>query len=157
MKVDWKYFSQTDGYKSLKAAYMRDVKKAGNEKRPMRNKDEFYKHFQWVINRCIHYAHALNKKPWEVLDDWESKRDYCWWLNFYQDSNQRKIRTESISRKPMHIRGIKKLCKKGYYPDSNTTVNRKIGNHLRSIRTKKPRWTPERKARRDKAAQYKNL
>lgn len=156
MEIDWKYFSQTNGYKSLKSAYMRDVKKAGKEKRPMRDKDVFYKHFQWVINRCIHYAHALNKKPWEVLDEWESKRDY-WWKNFYQESRQPKILPESISRKPMHIRGIKKYYKSGHFPDSNTSVNKRIGDHLRSKRTKKPRWTPERKARRDKAAKYKNL
>ncbi|MCG3743121.1 hypothetical protein EXA18_06410 [Vibrio cincinnatiensis] len=156
MNVDWKYFSQTKGYKSLKEAYMRDARNAGKEARPMRNKEELYKKLQWVISRCIHYAQALNKQPWDVLDEWESKRDY-WWLNYYQESKQPKIRPESISKKPMHIRGIKKLCKKDYYPDSNTTVNRKIGNHLRIIRTKKPRWTPERKARRDKSAKYKNL
>lgn len=156
MDIDWKYFSQTKGYKSLKEAYMRDTRKAGKEKRPMRDKEEFYKHFQWVISRCIHYAHALNKKPWEVLDEWESKRDY-WWLNFYQDSRQPKIRPESISRKPMHIRGIKKYYKTGYFPDSNTRVNKRIGDHLRSKRTKKSRWTSERKARRDRSAKYKNL
>lgn len=29
MNVDWKYFSQTQGYKSLKEAYMRGARKAG--------------------------------------------------------------------------------------------------------------------------------
>lgn len=146
MKVDWKYFSQTDGYKSLKAAYMRDVKQAGNERRPMRSKEEFYKHFQWVVNRCVHYAHALNKKPWEILDEWELKRDH-WWLNFYQESRQPKIRPTSISRKPMGIRGIKKHYKSGRFPDSNTMVNKRISDHLKDKRTKNPRWSAMRKKR----------
>lgn len=146
MKVDWKYFSKTDGYKSLKAAYMRDVKKAGNERRPMHSKEELYKHFQWVINRCVHYAHALNKKPWEVLDKWELKRDY-WWLNSYQESRQPKIRPMSISRKPMGIRGIKKHYKSGCHPDSNTMVNKRISDQLKSKRTKNPRWSAMRKKR----------
>lgn len=144
MKVDWKYFSQTDGYKSLKAAYMRDVKQAGNERRPMRSKEEFYERFQWVINRCVHYAHALNKKPWEVLDEWELKRGH-WWLNFYQESRQPKIRPTSISRKPMGIRGIKKHYKSGRFPDSNTMVNKRISDHLKDKRTKSPRWIAMRK------------
>ncbi|MCG6228103.1 hypothetical protein [Vibrio furnissii] len=146
MNVDWKYFSQTKGYKSLKEAYMRDARNAGKEARPMRSKEEFYKRFQWVVNRCVHYAHALNKKPWDVLDEWESKRDY-WWLNYYQGSNQPKIRPESISQKPMHIRGIKKLYKNARFPCSNTIVNSMIGDHLRKQRTKKPRWSAMRKNR----------
>lgn len=146
MNVDWKYFSQTKGYKSLKEAYMRDARNAGKEARPMRNKEEFYKKFQWVISRCIHYAQALNKQPWDVLDEWESKRGY-WWLNYYQESNQPNIRPESISKKPMNIRGIKKQYKKGRFPDSNTRVNKRIGDHLRKQRTKKPRWSAMRKNR----------
>ncbi|EKO3657438.1 hypothetical protein M3906_000250 [Vibrio metschnikovii] len=147
MNVDWKYFSQTKGYKSLKEAYMRDARRAGKEARPMRNKEEFYKKFQWVISRCIHYSQALNKQPWDILDEWESKRDY-WWLNFYQESKQPKIRPESISKKPMHIRGIKKYYKQACrFPDSNTRVNKRIGDHLREKRTKKPRWNAMRKNR----------
>lgn len=146
MNVDWKYFSQTKGYKSLKEAYMRDARNAGKDSRPMRDKNELYKQFQWVISRCIHYGQALNKQPWDVLEEWESKRDY-WWLNYYQESNQPKIRPESISKKPMHIRGIKKYYKSGLFRDSNTRVNSRIGDHLRKQRTKKPRWNAMRKNR----------
>ncbi len=145
MNVDWKHFSQTQGYKSLKEAYMRDARKAGKDARAMLDKDELYKKFQWVISRCLHYSKALNKKPWDVLDEWESKRDY-WWINYYQESNQPKICPESISKKPMHIRGIKKYYKSGHFRDSNTRVNSRIGDHLRKQRTKKPRWTAKRKS-----------
>lgn len=145
MNVDWKYFSQTKGYKSLKEAYMSDARRAGKEARPMRSKGELYEKFQWVISRCFHYAQALNKQPWDVLDEWESKRDY-WWLNYYQESRQPKIRPESISKKPMHIRGIKKYYKSGLFRYSNTRVNARIGDHLRNQRTKKPRWTEKRKS-----------
>ena len=147
MNVDWKYFSQTTGYKSLKDAYMRDARKAGTETRPMRNKDEFYKKFQWVINRCIHYSQALNKTPWEVLDAWESKRDY-WWMNFYQDSNQPKIRKESISKKPRNVRGIKKYYKRGHgWSESNNLINNRISDFLKRERTRKARWSVDRKKR----------
>lgn len=145
MNVDWKYFSQTKGYKSLKEAYMSDARRAGKEARPMRSKGELYEKFQWVISRCFHYAQKLNKQPWDVLDEWESKRDY-WWLSYYQESRQPKICPESISKKPMHIRGIKKYYKSGRFRDSNTRVNSRIGDHLRKQRTKKPRWTEKRKS-----------
>ncbi|ENM5750403.1 hypothetical protein V4V53_002151 [Vibrio mimicus] len=145
MNVDWKYFSQTKGYKSLKEAYMSDARRSGKEARAMHSKGELYEKFQWVISRCFHYAHVLNKQPWDVLDEWESKRDY-WWLNYYQESRQPKIRPESISKKPMHIRGIKKYYKNVRSPDSNTIVNSRIGDHLRKQRTKKPRWTAKRKS-----------
>lgn len=156
MKVDWKLFSKTPGYKSLKEAYMRDSREAGKEKRPMRNKEEFYKHFQWVIARCLHYASKQNRQPWDVLNDWESKRTY-WWLNYYQDGNQPKIRPESVSRTDMRIRGMKKYYKNGLFPDSNNRINLRISNYLKDKRAKKARWEKERKARRDRMAKYKNL
>ncbi|WP_417536305.1 hypothetical protein [Methylophaga sp.] len=147
MKVDWKFFSKTPGYKSLKEAYMHDCRRAGKEARPMRNKDEYYKKFQWVIARCLHYASKQNRTPWDVLNEWESKRTY-WWINFYQDCNQPKIMPESISRKDMHIRGLKKYYKYCRFPDSNNRINQRITEHLKAKRTKKARWTIEKKSRR---------
>lgn len=149
MKVDWKYFSQSKGYKSLKEAYIRDCKEAGKEKNPMRNKAEFYKHFQWVIARCLHYASKQNRQPWDVLDEWESGRSY-WWLNYYQDCRQPKIRQESISKTEKGIRGIKKYYKNARFPDSNNQTNQRVIAYLKGKRAKKSRWTIERKSRRKK-------
>lgn len=146
MKVDWKYFSQSKGYKSLKEAYMRDCRKAGNEKNPMRNKAEFYKHFQWVIARCLHYASKQNRQPWDVLDEWESGRSY-WWLNYYQDCNQPKIRPVSTSKQPIGARGANKRHKQCRF-STNNSANREVTRVLRGRRTKKAKWTIERKSRR---------
>lgn len=90
MKVNWKELSATDGYKSLKAAYIFDVKESMKYRNPMREKSEFIKHFQWVISRAKHYACHQGLSIETVLNSWEEKRSY-WWLNFYQDCNQPKL------------------------------------------------------------------
>lgn len=51
--------------------------------------------FKWVIDRAKHYGEALNI-PWEeILDAWEADRNY-WYMNYYQESNQPAINSESV-------------------------------------------------------------
>ena len=89
MKIDWKYIATTPGYKSLKAAYIKDVMGNQRYERPMRNKAEFLRHFKWVIGRALHYAHIFGLPLDFILDSWEDNRTY-WWLNYYQESRQPK-------------------------------------------------------------------
>ena len=91
-KINWKYVATTKGYKSLKAAYIHDIQKNNQ----IRTKAEFLQHFYWVIGRAKHYAHNRNIPIEVVLNHWEKKRTY-WWLNYYQDSNQRKFQKKSVS------------------------------------------------------------
>lgn len=92
MNIDWKVVSQSDGYKSLKAAYVKDVQEANayaqRGHRPMRNKQEFRDLFNFVISRAIHYAHHQKRYISDVLDEWESKRGHSWWLNHYGEHRQ---------------------------------------------------------------------
>jgi len=90
MRIDWKYLATTDGYKSLKAAYVRDVQKSAKFKRPMRDKVEFLTQFRWVIGRAKHYAHHTGRSMESILNEWEENRAY-WWLNYYQDCRQPKF------------------------------------------------------------------
>lgn len=86
MKIDWKALAKTKGYKSLKASYIYDMK--GNCFR--KKGGDYFRKFQWVINRAKHYAYHKNVSIETVLNGWEEKRSY-WWLNYYQDCNQPKI------------------------------------------------------------------
>lgn len=112
MKINWKKVAASKGYKSLKAAYEKDVQDAHRTidkgSRPMRNKETFRKHFQWVIERAKHYANHYGVPLEYILYKWEEERDY-WWLNFYQDSRQPKF--HSNSKKYQGLRGYKKYIK----------------------------------------------
>jgi hypothetical protein len=100
MKINWKHLATTPGYRSLKAAYIRDVQKATRSARPMRDKTEFLKKFIWVIGRAKHYAQHFEVPIAIILNEWESKRNY-WWLNYYQECNQPKFHTHNrYTRKP---------------------------------------------------------
>lgn len=95
------------GYESLKEAVIRDCternacgcfnpegcdKKCGRigEYGEPGYKCCFHKYcdkFKWVIDRAKHYGEKLGT-PWEdILDSWESDRDY-WYMNYYQECNQ---------------------------------------------------------------------
>ena len=97
MNINWKHLATTPGYVSLKAAYIRDVKKATESKyQSMRNKAEFLRLFNWVICRAKYYAHRENVTLEIILNRWEADRDY-WWLNYYQNCNQHKYPKKCVS------------------------------------------------------------
>lgn len=43
--------------------------------------------YKWIIDRANHYAERLGVTQEQVLEAWETKRNY-WYMNFYQDCNQ---------------------------------------------------------------------
>ena len=145
--TDWKHLATTTGYKSLKAAYIRDVQGSAKQKRPMRDKTEFLCKFQWVINRAKHYAHHTGKSMEAILNEWEAKRDY-WWLNYYQNGRQPKFHSDGT--KTMGVNGVRKYCKKQNYSPEHirSAVNRVIYGDQEKERVKtKPRWDTARKKR----------
>lgn len=148
MDIDWKHIATTPGYKSLKAAYMHDVRRAGQDKRPMRKKDEFLKHFRWVIGRAIHYAYVKDMTVDQILDEWEAARPYSW-LHYYQAGRQPKLHSNSIKRKG--LRGLRKYYKKCYRSNPVTAHKlffKQIVRESKRLSTKKPRrWTNDRKRR----------
>lgn len=83
MKINWKQLAQSPGYKSLKAALIKDI--GGNGRNPSwRSKKELYKHFYWIIGRAKHYAHHIGLPVEEILRQWESDRKGGW-FGYYQD------------------------------------------------------------------------
>lgn len=51
--------------------------------------------FKWAIDRAKHYEEKTGI-PWEqILDSWESRRDY-WYMNYYQDCNQPEINSDRV-------------------------------------------------------------
>lgn len=148
MEIDWKKVSQCPGYKSLKAAYIKDAMAAGQHPNPMRKKPELYRHFQFAINRAKHYAHHLNCSIEDVLNDWEEKRD-CWWLGYYTAHHRRKFHSDSI--KPQGKAGLRKYYKRAYAhePRILQRMLHRISTQEKRIREngKKPRWSKQRKRR----------
>lgn len=150
--VNWKEVSQSAGYKTLKEAYIFDVSEAAREKRagrrPRRDKQEIYQHFQWVICRAIHYADYKGKSVSDILTEWESARRY-WWINYYQDCNQPKL--HSGGKKPIGLNGLRKYYRKAYRNDPARLKHRVMEEIQRvqkiSSTKKKARWTMARKKR----------
>lgn len=142
MDINWKHLATTPGYKSLKEAYASDIKKN------WRGKQESLRKFQWVLCRAKHYAHHTGRTIEEILNEWESKRDY-WWLNYYQDSNQPKF--HSNSKKPMAYRGLRNYYKKNiFYRNLPIKAGKRAMDELHrdaSTNKQKSRWTMKRKKR----------
>ncbi len=113
MKIDWKHVSTTQGYKSLKEAYIRDIQQVQERKRKggYGNYSRYVKHFNWVICRAKHYASNRGVSLDVVLDEWEAERKMSggWWLNFYQDIKQPKYHSNSLKIKG--INGIRNYFK----------------------------------------------
>ncbi|WP_310619652.1 hypothetical protein [Flexibacterium corallicola] len=83
-----KSITECDGYRSLRASVDHDLD------RNFRSHNYEGK-FQWVIDRAKHYADALDMEPADILDAWETSRDY-WYMNYYQECNQPKIEADSV-------------------------------------------------------------
>ena len=154
MKIDWKVVARSKGYKSLKAAMIRDIQSASKEiqrgHRPMRDKAEFHKHFNWVIARAVHYAHHTKTTLDVVLNNWEAQRSMCWWYGYYQDSQMRKLNRKNPHVAPMKMSTYYK-CNRRYGPrskDKREATFREImrvqkRNSLR--KDKKARWSKREK------------
>ncbi len=51
--------------------------------------------YKWVLERAKHYSEKTGKSVDEILRIWETDRGY-WYMNYYQESNQPLINSESI-------------------------------------------------------------
>lgn len=70
----------SDGYKKLIQSVERDEVKSPNF-------HDYRKKLQWIIDRAEHYSKITGIGSSEILNTWESQRDY-WYMNYYQDCNQ---------------------------------------------------------------------
>lgn len=80
--------TECEGYKKLLAAVERDEARSPNF-------HNYRGKLEWVLARANHYAEATGLNPADVLNAWESGRDY-WYMNYYQDSQQPKIEGDSV-------------------------------------------------------------
>ena len=91
------------GYDKLIESVKRDCTKDGNYFNPEGCDKEsqrkcFHRYctkFKWIIERAKHYAEKTGLDWEDILDAWESKRDY-WYMNYYQESNQPEIKANSV-------------------------------------------------------------
>jgi len=142
MKIDWKYFATTPGYKSLKAAYTDSI----TEKNKSRSKKEYLATFHWAINRAKHYAHVKGVPIWDILDDWEAKRS-MWWFGYYRDSYHRKIHSNQLQPRGLQaeLKYLKGYGRYRFCPRSQrNSVLSTIRRHTPKTTLKtKPRWTKD--------------
>ena len=144
METDWKHLATTKGYKSLKAAYIRDVTEAAKRGQSIRNKSEYLHKFKWVIGRALHYASHTKKSVEEILNEWEEKRSY-WWLSYYQDGNQPIFHMNGI--KPAGVKGTRKYYERMFGKDPKRMAERMKSFTNKKSKKTKPRWPMARKKR----------
>lgn len=138
MKIDWKAVSKSEGYISLKKAMLQDIRKN------YRTKEESYTRFNWVICRAKHYAYTMNVPLETILNDWESKRNYCW-VNFYGEGRQPKL-TQTPTVVKTGSRSFKKYLKEWYKHDPKKRAYLWL-EHCKNKGTKSPaRWSNIAKA-----------
>lgn len=77
---------ECEGYKQL----LQDVEKDEGPAGKCRDHDYRGK-LNWVVARAKHYAEKTGLSAAEILNAWESKRDY-WYMNYYQEVNQPEIK-----------------------------------------------------------------
>lgn len=87
--------TQCDGYKSLRAAVDKDYESDRAFKEGGRPFHDYNAQFDWAIERAKHYGDALGIDPCDILNAWESARNY-WYMNYYQDSRQPRIDAEYV-------------------------------------------------------------
>jgi len=153
MQIDWKTVSRSEGYGSLKAAYMSDLR----AKHRSRSKAELQKHFRWVIGRAMHYAVRQGRELHHVLNQWERERQ-SWWFGWYIDHRQPKL----PSGKPRNVKPMKSATyvRSDYFHSrdpirrfkSIRDTRRRLASELRAKQGKKERWSTECKRRE---AQYR--
>lgn len=76
------------GYQSLRSAILADVRSGWSE-------EERMKKLHFAVDRAAHYAEKTGLSASEILDAWESRRNY-WYVNYYQDANQPLIAAEKV-------------------------------------------------------------
>lgn len=83
--------TECEGYQKLKTAAEHD-----DSRDPWRKKSgEHWQKLQWIVDRAEHYAQATGLNAADILNAWESRRNY-WYMNYYQDSNQPLIKDDKV-------------------------------------------------------------
>jgi hypothetical protein len=75
---------ECEGYKKLVADVERDESKSPGF-------HNYRATLQFAVDRAEHYAEKTGLSAADILDAWESRRNY-WYMNYYQDANQPLIR-----------------------------------------------------------------
>lgn len=117
MQVDWKIVCQCAGYKSLKAAVVKDltaarkaIKKYGRHYESLK---EINREFQKALSLVYRYSVASGISFEDALGKAEADRTYSW-RSYYQTCHVEKALGFKIERniKQMGARGTKKWLKK---------------------------------------------
>lgn len=121
MKVDWKYFAQTAGYKSLKKSVNQDKRSWHGTSEKARAEG----HFRAIIAMVIKCSQQTGMKPWVILDILEEKRDY-WYTNYYRWERFVEEFGAKPKRKlhPATLRGEIKRLKKHFHNRRNCPIGK---------------------------------
>ena len=91
-----------EGYKKLSKSVKYDCDKVekcfnpnGCDKETIKCFHHYCDKFKWILERVKHYAEKTGLTEIEILNSWEKRRDY-WYMNYYQDANQPKIKGDVV-------------------------------------------------------------
>ena len=90
---------------------MRQYAECGSEL--CEHKCEYCDTFKWTIDRAKQYADISGKSVFDILEAFESRRDY-WYMNFYQECNQPDIKHDNVKTFDTYEAFRKSLDGKGY-------------------------------------------
>lgn len=76
-----------EGYRSLRLAVDKDLKEGSFH--------DYEGKFNWVIGRCKHYSDATGVPAADILNAWESRRNY-WYMSYYQEAEQPEIKGDRV-------------------------------------------------------------
>lgn len=146
MKINWKEVSKSSGYRSLKAAYIKQVEYSRGWGRG-RDKKEMYALFCKIIARATHYAHHQNRPIEDVLEEWQSECEYGF-SNHYRNNLKPLLTKPKGKSQEMGLRGHIKYYKTSRRFDP-ATRKRCVGDLIRRYLPKrdppreypKSRWT----------------
>lgn len=133
MKVDWKKISQSKGYKSLKADYLKDIQSSLNT--TSRRKE-----FKWIIGRATHYAYHKGTTLDVILDEWEALRTIHWGSFYYEQNKMFKKLNLSDTVKRQGFKGYKKSVRKGRWYSLKSKNNQIFHELMRLQRINSKRY-----------------
>ena len=165
MKINWKQVAVSEGYISLKKAYIQSLHDIEKHKqrwgRCNQNKEELHERFNAIICRAKCHAYAYNSSIETVLIVWERTRkksnSYNWDSFYYLNNNMLKKPFQD-KLKPIGTKGFKKNIRKDRWYTPVQRRKRMCDFIMRlqakaSIR-KKPRWSKTYKIAHKRQMKY---
>ena len=124
---------QSEGYKSLKADYLNDLKRNYS----IRDKTN---QFKWIIGRATSHAYHRGVTLDVILNEWEAKRTINWRSFYYEHNQMFQKLNQSNCIKPSGITAKKKVTKASRWYTPKASRERVFNEIMRLQRINSKRY-----------------